>query len=102
MSSLVEVVAAEVRVAVDASTSKTPSPTSRTDTSNVPPPRSKTRIFSFFFLSSPYASAAAVGSLRIAQDLEARDLAGVLRRLALGVVEVRGDGDDRLGTFSPR
>ncbi len=43
-------------------TSKTPSPTSRTDTSNVPPPRSKTQIFSFFFLSSPYASAAAVGS----------------------------------------
>ena len=31
--------------------------------SNVPPPRSKTAIFSFFFLSRPYASAAAVGSL---------------------------------------
>ena len=27
-------------------------------------------------------------------DVEAGDLAGVLRRLALGVVEVRGDGDD--------
>ena len=33
--------------------------------SNVPPPRSKTAIFSFFFLSRPYASAAAVGSLMI-------------------------------------
>jgi hypothetical protein len=29
----------------------------------VPPPRSYTAIFSSFFLSSPYASAAAVGSL---------------------------------------
>ena len=33
--------------------------------SNVPPPRSKTATFSCFFLSSPYASAAAVGSLMI-------------------------------------
>ena len=32
-----------------------------------------------------------------ALDLEAGDLAGVLGGLALGVVEVRGDGDDRLG-----
>ncbi|MNL18192.1 NAD-specific glutamate dehydrogenase [compost metagenome] len=32
-----------------------------------------------------------------AQDLEAGDGAGVLGGLALGVVEVRGDGDDRLG-----
>ena len=31
--------------------------------SNVPPPRSYTAIVSSFFLSSPYASAAAVGSL---------------------------------------
>ena len=30
-------------------------------------------------------------------DVEAGDPAGVLRRLALGVVEVGGDGDDRLG-----
>ncbi len=45
------------------STSNTPSPMSRIDTSNVPPPRSNTAIFSFFFLSRPYASAAAVGSL---------------------------------------
>ena len=37
-----------------------------------------------------------------AQDLEPGDLAGVLGRLALGVVEVGGDGDDGLVTFSPR
>ena len=35
------------------STSKTPSATSRIEMSNVPPPRSKTAIFSFFFLSRP-------------------------------------------------
>ena len=31
-----------------------------------------------------------------APDVQARDLAGVLRRLPLGVVEVRGHGDDRV------
>ncbi len=44
-------------------TSNTPSPISSTDTSNVPPPRSNTRIVWSFSLSSPYASDAAVGSL---------------------------------------
>ena len=47
------------------STSNTPSPTSRMDTSKVPPPRSKIRIVSFAFFSKPYASDAAVGSLMI-------------------------------------
>ncbi len=46
-------------------TSNTPSPISRIDISNVPPPRSKTAIFSSPFLSSPYAREAAVGSLMI-------------------------------------
>src|SRR3712207_2561913 len=44
-------------------TSNTPSPISSTDTSNVPPPRSKTRIVWSDSLSRPYASEAAVGSL---------------------------------------
>ena len=47
-------------------TSKTPSPSSKIEISNVPPPRSKTAILtSLFFLSKPYANAAAVGSLII-------------------------------------
>mmetsp|Transcript_7850 Transcript_7850/g.21819 ORF Transcript_7850/g.21819 Transcript_7850/m.21819 type:complete len:367 (-) Transcript_7850:808-1908(-) len=45
------------------STSQTPSPTSRMETSKVPPPRSKTMIVSLFFFSRPYARDAAVGSL---------------------------------------
>lgn len=35
------------------------------ETSNVPPPRSNTRIVSLFFYSNPYASEAAVGSFMI-------------------------------------
>ena len=48
-----------------AKTSKIPSPTSKIETSNVPPPKSKTKIVSFCFLSKPYAKEAAVGSLII-------------------------------------
>ena len=45
-------------------TSKTPWPKSMIVTSSVPPPKSKTRIFSSLpFLSMPYAKQAAVGSL---------------------------------------
>ena len=36
-----------------ANTSKTPSPTSNKETSNVPPPKSKIRTNSLFFFSSP-------------------------------------------------
>ena len=46
-------------------TSNTLSPISKIEISNVPPPKSYTAIFSSFFLSSPYASEAAVGSLMI-------------------------------------
>ena len=49
-----------------ASTSNTPSPSSSTDTSNVPPPKSYTRILcELSSLSSPYAKEAAVGSFII-------------------------------------
>ena len=51
-------------------TSKTPSPISRTETSNVPPPRSNTKMVSSCDdLSRPYASAAAVGSLIMRRTL---------------------------------
>ena len=49
-----------------AKTSKTPESIARSETSKVPPPRSKTRMFfSPDFLSRPYAIAAAVGSFRM-------------------------------------
>ena len=48
-------------------TSKTPSSIVKSETSNVPPPKSKIKTFfyPFPFLSNPYAIAAAVGSLMI-------------------------------------
>ena len=94
----VEVVAAQMGVTCGRQcTSTTPSPTVRMLTSNVPPPRSKTRTVSFSSLSMPYANAAAVGSLMIREDLQARDPSGVLGRLALCVIEVRRDGDHSFG-----
>ena len=53
-----------VSPAVD-NTSKTSWPTSKIETSKVPPPKSKIKTVSFFFLSRPYAKAAAVGSFKI-------------------------------------
>ena len=46
-------------------TSNTPYPNSRIDTSNVPPPKSYTKIVCPSSFSRPYAKAAAVGSLII-------------------------------------
>lgn len=52
-------------------TSTTPSASSSSDTSKVPPPRSKTRtVCSLEPLSSPYARAAAVGSFTIRSTLK--------------------------------
>ena len=49
-----------------ATTSNTPLSIVKIETSNVPPPRSNTKIFfSPYFLSNPYAIAAAVGSFKI-------------------------------------
>ena len=42
-----------------------------------------------------YASAAADGSSRMSRNVQPGDPAGVHGRLSPGVVEVRGDGDDR-------
>ena len=41
------------------------------------------------------------GLVHDALDVESGDLAGVLGRLALGVVEVGGNGDDGLGDLLP-
>ena len=46
-------------------TSNTPSPISNIEISNVPPPKSYTATVPDFFLSKPYANAAAVGSFTI-------------------------------------
>ena len=49
------------------------------------------------FLVEPVRERGRGGLVDDAQHLEARDLAGLLGGLALGVVEVRGHGDDGLG-----
>ena len=62
--------------------------------SNVPPPRSKTAIFSFFFVCSPYASAAAVGFDKLGQvgvlyhGLEVLGGGAILSGLVLGAIGV--------------
>merc|ERR1719231_2145673 len=67
---VIEILAAEVGVAGGRFTSKMPSSMVRSETSNVPPPRSKmSTFFSSPFLSSPYAIAAAVGSLMMRSTL---------------------------------
>ena len=79
-------------------TSNTPSPISRTDTSNVPPPRSNTRtVSSVGALVEPVGQRGRGRLVDDAQHLEAGDLAGLLGGGALGVVEVRRHGDDGLG-----
>ena len=62
--------------------------------SNVPPPRSYTTNKPFCWLSSPYASAAAVGSFS-KRNTEPGQSRGIFRRLTLGIVEVRRHRDDR-------
>ena len=49
------------------------------------------------FLSIPYASAAAVGSLMIRLHVQPGNLARVFGGLSLGIVEISGNRDDRFG-----
>ena len=50
-------------------TSKTPLDILKSETSNVPPPKSKTNTFLSELFSKPYARAAAVGSFKILSTL---------------------------------
>ena len=78
-------------------TSMTPSPTSRMEMSKVPPPKSYTAMVSSFFLVQPVGERRRRRLIDDAHHFQAGDFAGVLGGLALRVVEVGGNGDDRLG-----
>jgi hypothetical protein len=88
--SMIEVVAAEVRVAVGRFRPTTPSPTSRIEISNVPPLKFLHRDRLVLPSCRVRIRRAAVGSLTMRITSEAGDLTGILRRLALRVVEYAG------------
>ena len=83
-------------------TSTTPSPTSSTEMSNVPPPKSYTAIVSFFFLSRPYASAAAVGSLMMRRTLRPAILPASFVACRCASLKYAGTVMTASVTFSPR
>jgi hypothetical protein len=83
-------------------TSKTPSPTSRIEMSNVPPPRSKTAMRWLFFLSRPKASAAAVGSLMMRSTLRPAIVPASLVAWRCPSLKYAGTVMTARSTFSPR
>ena len=83
-------------------TSNTPSPSSSTDTSNVPPPRSKTRIVWSCSLSRPYASDAAVGSLMMRSTSRPAILPASLVALRWASLKYAGTVITASATGSPR
>ena len=84
-------------------TSKTPSPSSRIETSNVPPPRSYTRtVWVLSCLSSPYARAAAVGSLIILSTSNPAILPAFLVAWRWASLKYAGTVITARVTFSPR
>src|SRR5438309_9387715 len=83
-------------------TSNTPSPISSTDTSNVPPPRSNTRIVWSDSLSSPYASDAAVGSLMMRLTSSPAILPASLVAWRWSSLKYAGTVITALSTVSPR
>src|SRR5215218_7541618 len=83
-------------------TSNTPSPISSTETSNVPPPRSKTRIVWSVSLSSPYASEAAVGSLMMRLTSRPATLPASFVAWRWSSLKYAGTVMTALSTVSPR
>ena len=70
--------------------------------SKVPPPRSKTEIFSSFFLSRPYASDAAVGSLMMRSTSSPAILPASLVACRWLSLKYAGTVMTACVTFSPR
>ena len=84
-------------------TSNTPSPSSRIDTSNVPPPRSYTKIVCVLScLSRPYAKAAAVGSFIILSTSRPAILPASLVACLCASLKYAGTVITALVTFSPK
>jgi len=86
-----------------AMTSKTFNSIDNIDTSNVPPPRSKTMMFfSSFILSNPYAIAAAVGSLIILKTFNPAILPASFVACLWESLKYAGTVTTALTTFFPR
>ncbi len=96
---LVEVVAAEVGVAVDAEDFE--DAVADVEHGDVERSAAEVEDADFFILLfiEPVGEGRGGGLGQHAEDLKAGDFAGVLGGLALRVVEIRRDGDDRLGDF---